>query len=252
MFAAPTLAQEKVSSDELAGFEEINGSNLKPAVLSYDATVKAGGRSRELSSTQTVAKTTTGETDTWTLVSRIKTARGTNTDSLIVDRSSLLPVSRHRRGGAAMDLTYSRLSAPGETKVSGTMKSGGQSKPISKRVKGPTLAGGVHDVIALGAMPLQPGLEAALRVFSPQDQATKRAEFEVTGTKTVETPAGTFETYVVDLNVGEGDITGTVHLRKEAPRYYVKWKTEVSAGRGTRTIIQNLSSMEMKAPPSTQ
>jgi hypothetical protein len=103
----------------------------------------------------------------------------------------------------------------------------------------------VHDVIALGAMPLQPDFSTTLRVFSPRDQATKRAEFEVTGTETVETPAGSFETYVVDLNVGDGYVTGTVHLRKEAPHYHVKWKTEVSTGRGTRTISQTLSSIKM-------
>lgn len=251
--AAPALAQEKSTpSGETNGFEKIDGTKLKPATLSYDATVKTGGRSQDLSSTRTIAKTTTDGTDTWTLVNRIETPRGTNTDSLIVDRSSLLPISRHRRGGIEMDLTYTGPSASGETDVSGTRESGGQSKSISKGLNGPTLAGGVHDVIGLGAMPLEPGFEAALRVFSPQDQATKRVEFEITGTETVETPAGSFETYVVDLNVGEGYVTGTVHLRKEAPRYYVKWKTEVSTGRGTRTIIQNLSSMEMEAPSWAQ
>jgi len=101
-------------------------------------------------------------------------------------------------------------------------------------------------------MPLGTGFQAALRVFSPQDQEAKRAEFEVTGTETVKTPAGSFETYVVDLNVGDGYITGTVHLRREAPRYYVKWKTEVSAGQSTRTITQTLSSMEMGTPSSAQ
>lgn len=156
-----------------------------------------------------------------------------------------------------MDLTYSRPAAPdrstsGGTKVAGTMKSGGQSKTISTSLNGPVLAGGIHDVIALGAMPLRPGFEATLRVFSPQDQSAKRAEFEVTGTETVETPAGSFETYVVDLNVGEGQVTGTVHLRKKAPHYYVRWKTEVSTGSGTRTIIQNLSSMEMGPPLDAQ
>jgi hypothetical protein len=251
--ALPVSAQENASSGELGGFEQIDGTKLKPTTLSYDATVKMGGRSRDLSSTLTFAKTTTGGTETWTLVNKIKTPRGTSTDSLIADRSSLLPVSRHRSRGTAMDLTYTGPSATGEaeagsTMVSGTVKSGGQSKRVSTSVKGPTLAGGLHDVIALGARPLEPGFRAVLQVFSPQAQATKRAEFAVTGTKTVETAAGSFDTYIVDLNVGEGYVTGTVHLRKEAPHYYVKWKTEVKAGRGTRTVVQNLSSMEKGAP----
>lgn len=264
---APVAAQDPGApsddpSVEAGGFEEIDGTTLEPATLSYDATMKMNGQSQDLSSTLRVSATSTSEADTWTLVSRIKTTRGIRTDSLIMGRSSLLPVSRHVRGRGEMDLTYTGPSAPGEPRsgepasggmeVSGTMKRKGQSKPISKSLNGPTLAAGVHDVIALGAMPLQPGFEATLRVFSPQDQATKRAKFEVTGTKTVETPAGSFETYVVDLNVGDGQVTGTVHLRKEVPHYYVKWETEVSTNRGARTIIQNLSSMEMGAPSSAQ
>ncbi len=57
---------------------------------------------------------------------------------------------------------------------------------------------------------------------------------------------------MVDLNVGGGYITGTVHLRKTAPRYYVKWATEVATGQGTRTIRQTLSSMEMQASPDAK
>lgn len=250
---APAAAQEKTEgSRAVSGFEQIDGTQLAPATLSYDATVKTGDRSLDLSSTQTIAETTTGGTDTWTLVNTIQTPRGTNTDSLIADRTSLLPVSRHRSGGAALALTYTGPSASGETIVSGTMKKGGQSTSVRERLEGPTLAGGVHDVIALGAMPLRPGFRTTLRVFSPQDRATKRAEFEVVDTKTVETPAGSFETYVVDLTVGDGYVTGTVHLRKEAPHYHVKWRTEVQAGRGTRTITQTLSSMALGSPSSTQ
>jgi hypothetical protein len=205
-------------------------------MLTYDAVMKMGGRSRDLSSTLTVAAT--GGTDTWTIVNKIEMPRGTTTDSLIVDRSSLLPVSRHRRGGPVMNLTYTDTSVAGETRQNG------ESVPISTSLEGPSLAGGVHDVITLGTMPLEPIFHARLQVFSPQDQSAKDAEFVVTGTDTVRTPVGSFETYVVDLNVGENYVTGTVHLRKRAPHYYVKWRTEVSTGRGTRTISQTLSSME--------
>lgn len=251
---SPAAAQEtERSSGEMNGFERIDGTTLEPATLSYDATIKTGGRSRDLSSTQTFAKTTTGGTDTWTLVNKIKTPRGVRTDSLIVGRSSLLPISRHLRGGREMDLTYDGPSTPDEPiggmEVSGTIKRRGQSTPINTSLNGPTLAGGVHDVIALGAMPLRPGFQTTLRVFSPQDQSVKRAEFEVTGRETVETPAGSFETYVVDLNVGNGQVTGTVHLRTQAPHYYVQWQTEVSAGQRTRTISQTLSSMKEPSSP---
>jgi hypothetical protein len=97
-------------------------------------------------------------------------------------------------------------------------------------------------------MPLEPGLTTTLQVFSPQQQTVRTARFEVTGTETVETEAGSFETYVVDANVGDGTITGTVHLRKAAPHYIVKLKTEQSTARGSRTTTQTLTSMQKGEP----
>ncbi|PSQ82076.1 MAG: hypothetical protein BRD41_01110, partial [Bacteroidetes bacterium QS_1_63_11] len=74
-------------------------------------------------------------------------------------------------------------------------------------------------------------------------QTVRTANFEVTGTKTVETPAGSFEAYVVDVTVGDDKVSGTVHLRKTAPHHVVKTKLDVSTPRGTRTISQSLSRM---------
>jgi hypothetical protein len=242
--APSALSQDRPGpSDDVNGFEAIDGTTLKPATLAYDAAVTMGDRSLNLSATQTVAATSTGETATWTLVNTIDTPRGTSTDSLVMDRSSLLPLSRHRSGTPTIDVSFTDTSASGEMRVRG------RSTPIDARLQGPTLAGGVHDVVAVGAMPLAPGFRAALRVFSPQDQATKKAAFEVTGTETVQVPAGSFETYAVDLNVGDGYVTGTVHLRKQAPHYLVKWRTQVSTDRGARTITQELTSLEVSGAP---
>jgi hypothetical protein len=250
---APAVAQEGGAASGVAsGFAQIDGTRLTPATLSYDATVQMGDRTRNLAATQTVTATTIGGQATWTIVNRIDTPQGTRTDSLVVDRTSLLPRSRHRSGGAALAITYTDTAASGAIDVSGTVGSGDRARSIRTRLERPTLAGGVHDVLALGAMPLEPGFETALRVFAPQDQATKRATFAVTGTETVETPAGTFETYVVDLNVGDGYVTGTVHLRKTAPHYYVKWRTTVSAGPGPRTITQTLSSITESPAPGAK
>jgi len=234
----PDTTASAESSETASGFSKIDGSMLKPATLSYDATVKMKGNSIDLSATQTFTATSTNGTDTWTFVNKIKTPRGAQTDSLVAERSSLLPMSRHRNGIPSIDITFTDTSASGE------MKMRGQSVSINTPLDRPTLAGGVHDVIALGAMPLKPDFSTTLRVFSPKDQATKRADFEVTGVETVKTPAGSFETYVVDLTVGDGDVTGTVHLRQTAPHYLVKWRTEVSTPRGSRTILQTLSSIE--------
>jgi dienelactone hydrolase len=233
------------TSADMSGFAKIDGSKLAPATLSYDATMKVRGQSIDLSSTQTITVTTTNGTDTWTLVGKTKTPQGTVTDSLIADRTTLLPLSRHQRGPFTMDVTFTDTSASGE------MKMRGQSVSIDKSLDGPTLAGGIHDLVALGTMPLEPGFSTTLQVFSARSQEVRPARFEVTGTETVTTPAGSFDAYAVDVNVGDGDVTGTVHLRAEAPHYIVKSKTEVSTQRGSRTITQTLSSMKTEMTSGT-
>ncbi len=235
-----TTATAEASSDAPSGFAMMDGSKLKAGTFSYDATMKMQGQSIDLSSTRTIQATTSG-TETWTVVSKTQTPQATVTDSLIMDRSTLRPVSRHQRGPLTMDISYT------DTSASGTLKVRDRSTSISKSFDAPTLAGGAHDLVALGTMPLKPGFSTSLQVFSPQQQTVQTANFEVTGTETVKTPAGSFEAYVVDVNVGDGQATGTVHLRKTAPHHVLKSNLEVSTPRGTRTISQTLSKISTPA-----
>ncbi|MFB6273916.1 MAG: alpha/beta fold hydrolase [Salinibacter sp.] len=234
----------EASSDAPSGIAMMDGSTLKSGTFSYDASMKMRGRSIDLSSTRTIEATTTNGTPTWTIVNKTNTPRATVTDSLIVNRSTLRPLSRHQRGPLTMDVTYT------DTSATGTIKMRGRSTSISKTFDQPTLAGGAHDLIALGTMPLEPGFSTSLQVFSARQQAVRTANFEVTGTETVKTPAGSFETYVVDVTVGDDKVTGTVHLRKAAPHHVVKAKLDVSTPRGTRTITQTLSNMDTSSSAS--
>lgn len=232
-----TVTAGAASPEAPNGAALMDGSALEAATLSYNASMSMGGRSFDLSSTRTIQPTATEGEQTWTIVNKTQTPRATVTDSLIVDRSTLRPVSRHQRGPLAMDIAYT------DTSASGNMSMRGRSTSISKTFDGPTLAGGAHDLIALGTMPLEPGFSTSLRVFSPQRQTVQTATFEVTGTETVETPAGSFEAYAVDVAVGDGNVTGTVHLRRAAPHHVVKTQLDVSSPQGTRTITQTLSGM---------
>jgi dipeptidyl aminopeptidase/acylaminoacyl peptidase len=227
------------ASDAPSGIAMMDGSELEPATLSYDATMEMQGRSIDLSSVRRIAAASTDGTETWTVVGETETPRATVIDSMIIDRSTLRPVSRHQRGPITMDVTYTDTSASGEI----TMR--GQSTSVSQQFDRPTLAGGAHDLLALSTMPLEPGFSTSLPVFSARQQTVQTARFEVTGTETVETPAGTFEAYVVDVTVGDDKVSGTVHLRAEGPHHVVKSELEQSTPRGTQTITQTLSRMDV-------
>lgn len=233
----PDTTATAEASEAPSGITMMDGSQLESATLTYDATMEMQGQSFDLSSVRTITATSTDGAETWTVVSETETPQTTVIDSMILDRSTLRPVSHHQRGPFSMDITFTDTSASGEIKMRG------QSTSVSQQFDSPTLAGGAHDLLALGTMPLEPGFSTSLQVFSPQQQTVRTARFEVTGTKTVETPAGTFETYVVDVTVGDDAMTGTVHLRTEAPHHVVKTKLDQSTARGTRTITQTLSKM---------
>jgi hypothetical protein len=144
-----------------------------------------------------------------------------------------------------MDITFT------DTSAAGTVAVRGRSTSISKGFDAPTLAGGSHDLLALGTLPLAPGFSTTLPVFSPRQQQVRTVHFSVTGTTTVETPAGSFEAYVVDVTVGDDEVTGTVHLRKSAPHHVVEATLEVSTPRGTRTIRRTLTATRSSSSPST-
>jgi hypothetical protein len=192
-----TTATAAASSDAKGGVSMMDGSKLAPATLSYNATMKVRGKSIDLSSTRTITATSTKGTPTWTVVNKTQTPRATVTDSLIMDRSTLRPVSQHQRGPITVNVTYT------DTSASGTMKVRGHSTSISTTFDAPTLAGGSHDLVALGTMPMEPGFSTSLPVFTPRRQKVRTANFKVTGMETVKTPAGSFDTYVVERDGGQ-------------------------------------------------
>lgn len=88
----------------------VQGERLRPVRLTYGGT---------FSTTRTLKRTTT-EGTTWTPVSTAETPGRTLTDTLVMNRENLQPISRRRRGLPARDLTFP------DTLVSGEMQQGGE------------------------------------------------------------------------------------------------------------------------------
>jgi dipeptidyl aminopeptidase/acylaminoacyl peptidase len=235
---ALTVNPDSVTSPSVNDVRRVDGSVLTPATHAYDISLSIGDRSIDLSTTQTLRRTTTDGTETWTLLKKTETPGGTVTDSLVADRTTLLPRSRHQRGPFTLDVAYTDSSARGEV----TTQNG--TRPITAAFDTPTLAGGSHDRLALSSMPLAPGFSATLQSFSPRNGSIKTTHYEVTGTAGLGTPAGGFDTYVVKVRVDGGNATGTLHVRRTAPHYVVKSALKLSTPRGTRTLTQTLTSLD--------
>ena len=166
-----------------------------------------------------------------------------NEDSAEVEvRGTLHPQSQRITSEPDIRLSYT------DSLVTGTVRANGRSIPIRANVNGPVLFEGYsfhHPLTTLAAMPLEPGFVASLDVFT-LPQSTKTMRYRVTGTEPVETPAGTFETYVVRFRARGGGSTGTAYLRREAPHHLIRLTADQEGG---DTFTQELESI---SEPSDQ
>ncbi len=233
---------EEMAAEQAAAAESalamIDGSVVKPATMNYDVTMKVRGRSFDLSSTRTLQKVDAAGETAWAFIDRTQTPQATVVDSVLMHGTTLRPMERHLSGPMTLTVSYSDTAATGEMTVRG------QSMKIDKRFPQPTLAGGTNVQLALAAMPLEPGFSTTLRAFSEQQQKVQTLSFDVTGTETVDTGSGTFDTYVVEMSSSDGNTEGTMHLRTASPHHVVKAEMTRSGPRGSQTFTYSLTSMK--------
>ena len=97
-----------------------------------------------------------------------------------------------------------------------------------------------HLETALATMPLEAGFTATVPVFNPSMQNVQRMQLAVDGVESVETPAGTFETYLLTANSEDGT-SGKMWVTQSAP--HVTVKTDAGMPMGGR-MVAVLKSME--------
>lgn len=122
-------------------------------------------------------------------------------DHFVLRRSDLRPIafeSRARRG----DDTHNIALAYSEDRVTGARTGGGEASTIDVALPGPVWEGNLWG-ITFGALPLVEGAHFSLP-FYQYDKGLGRFELEVTGSETVETPAGAAEAWTVALEAAPG------------------------------------------------
>ena len=219
---------------DAGGLSRIEGENLEPMRLTYEGT-------RSVS--RTITPVSEAGAAAWSIV---HDNAETRPDTLVVDRETLLPRSQATHARAQNQRDVSIQLTYDSTSVRGTMEVGPRSIPVDASAQVPVLVEGNsfrHPLFALAAMPLDPGFSTEFTLFNfPRDVVTAR--YEVTGTTEVETPAGSFATYIVEMNVGDGRRTRTAYLRQQAPYYPVK----LTRRQDGETVEQTLTGMEAITP----
>ncbi len=230
--------------DAADGVAALDGSTLSPATLEYKTELQARGKTMDRPTTRVLKTAAHDGQSVWQIVDGVQGRA--QSDTVVVDRSTLHPLQRRASGQATLALTHT------DTTVSGTMTMRGREVPIEMSFDQPTLASTANMEVALAALPLDEGYAARLPVFQLQQQKVATTTVRVTGTETIEVPAGTFETYVLEATSEGPGPSGTIYVRKAAPHHVVKADLEVSMGPQTVTAVKQLASMTTGATSGTE
>jgi hypothetical protein len=176
-------------------------AGLTAGVYKYKANIKVGENPVEMSLTTAIQE----GPDVWTIAETTTLPTGESSDTSTLDKKNLTLLTRTiKQGPVSIDLAFK------ENRVKGKMNIGGQEKPFDIEVGGPLLGDGAGAMFVLGALPLTEGYSVTLRSFDVQTQKVKLSQVKVAGSESVTVPAGSFETYrmeIVPEDSGSGSYT---------------------------------------------
>ena len=89
-------------------------------------------------------------------------------------------------------------------KVTGRINMNGQDKPIDADAGGPLFADGTGGRLSIVCLPLAEGYTATFRNFDLQRMKPKLQQLKVAASEKVTVPAGTFDTWRVEITSAEG------------------------------------------------
>ncbi|HZD94036.1 MAG TPA: alpha/beta fold hydrolase [Candidatus Sulfotelmatobacter sp.] len=204
--------------------------DLQPGTYKYKAKITFGGQEMAADMSTTVKE----ENGKWIAAGNMQSAMGEASDVSTLEKGTLVMSKRTiKQGPAIIDLTFTG------NKATGTMNMNGQDRPISADLGGPIFADAAGSELAIAALPLADGYTTTFRNFDVRKQKEKLLQLKVVGAESVTVPAGTFDTYKVELSSADGGgDKQTLWIAKDS-RKPVKM-TAVLADMGGATITQEL------------
>jgi dipeptidyl aminopeptidase/acylaminoacyl peptidase len=202
-----TVVLSKAVDTAAVGVPKVVAS-LTPGTLAYQGKIEAGGQTIPMSIVQTIED----QGATLVVTGTAKMPMGDAVDVTTFDKGTLVPRKRSiKQGPATIELAFEG------GKATGTVAMGGEPKPVSVDLGGDLFADGVGGHEAIGALPLAEGYSATFRNFDVRQQKVQLKQAKVAGSESVTVPAGTFETWKVEIASAEGELgTTTIWVAKDS------------------------------------
>jgi len=172
--------------------------DLQPGTYKYKAKIVAG--SQEIA--MDMSTTNKEDNGKWIATGTMQSAMGDATDVSTLDKGTLVVSKRTiKQGPATIEVNFAG------NKATGTMNMNGQDRPISADLGGPIFADAAASEMTIAALPLAEGYTTTFRNFDVRKQKEKLLQLKVVGAESITVPAGTFDTYKVELSSADGGVT---------------------------------------------
>ena len=169
--------------------------DLQPGTYKYQALIEMGAQKISLTISTTIAE----DGGTWSATDVMETPNGTVTETSTLEKGSLVARKLNlKQGPVTVDLDFAG------DKAVGNMNMNGKDQPISVDLGGPLFADAAASKQSISCLPLAEGYTTTYRNFDVQKQEVKLMQLKVSGIDQVTVPAGTFDTYKVEISSADG------------------------------------------------
>ena len=191
-------------------------SNLgvpKPAVAprpgAWNYRTQAGiGEQPKLNSAGTYSTSVKDDGAAWTVTVAMEFPEGPVTDVSTLDKGTLIRRKESFKHFVHPDQRWKPVAINvdfSDNKVIGTStNANGQEKPIAIDLTGPIFADATGSMVAIGCLPLVEGYSTTVRDWDIERLKERLWQLKVTGAERVTVPAGTFDSYKVELTANDG------------------------------------------------
>ena len=170
--------------------------DLRPGKQNYQGRIEVGGQTIPLNVTTEIKD----EGGAWQVTESAKIAMRDMSDKTWVEKGSLTLARRSVKDeSVSIDVEFK------DNKASGSINAGGQAKPIAADVSGSLFADGAGTYDVLASLPLNEGYIATFRNFDLQKQKVALKQVKVVGVETVAVPAGSFDSFKLEVTSAEGE-----------------------------------------------
>ena len=113
----------------------------------------------------------------------------------------------------------------------------GDSKPVNVALSGPLFGDGAGAQFSIAALPLADGYSTAIRKFDAQKMKESMANLTVAGVETVAVPAGSFDSFKVEISPADGSAgNSTIWIDKQSHKPVKLMSTMPQMGGATMTM----------------